>query len=194
MVLRWPSNLLTCIIVHSSQHTVLMNHWNCSFQSCPRLSSCLPSHRFLYLSPRAAFITLTCTRHQLTNAFQHLGKGDFSCRNSHTPSETVGIQRASWQQDKSNAGFIICLAPPSPLFPLLFVRVLCTSLWIIRFWGKETGSYCMLISSLAGWVCDLGGICGSEWLGVWGYFKGWCRYKCCTKFLCNRGLEKQGLL
>lgn len=77
MLFKWPSNLLTCIIVHSSWHPVLMNHWNCSFQSCPRLSSYLPSHPFLYLSPRAVFTALIRTRHSLTNALAAFGEWCF---------------------------------------------------------------------------------------------------------------------
>lgn len=155
VVLKWPSNLLTCIKVHSSWHTVLINHWNCSFQSPPAQ----PHTAFYTSHHKLLFITLIHIRHHLMNGFLPFGEWWFL--------SSSGI-RAEY------AGLIIYHASTSfPLFLSLFVSVSCTSLWTIRFWGKKTVFLLCVIWSLPQRVCSgLCGNCDSEWLGLWGDFKG----------------------
>lgn len=164
MALKWPSNPLTCITDTVHNRLVLMNPWNCSFHSCSELCSCLPSHPFLYLSPGAASVSLIHTIQWML--FLHFGSGDFTCLSSHSCFKIVGTLK-----EPSVNGIRICWAHHLSrqhlflLFPV-FLCVLCTSSWTVRFQEEKASSYCVFTWSLPGWVCALRGVCDREWVLV----------------------------
>lgn len=169
IALKWPSNPLTCITDTVHNRLVLMNLWNCSFQSCSELCSCLPPHPFLYLPPGAASISLIHSIQWML--FQHFGRAGFTCLSSHPWFKTVGILKEPFVN-----GIRICWAYHLTWqhFFLLFPDFLCgfcTSSWTARFQGKKESSYCVFTWSLPGWVCALHGVCDRECPGVWGYFR-----------------------
>lgn len=136
MVLKWPSNPLTCITDTVHDRLVLMNLWNCSFQSCSKLCSCLSPHPFLYLSPGAASVSLIHTIQWMF--FQHFGTGGFTYLRSHSCFKTLGIlKKALCQWDKNMLGSSFVMPKPlSPFFPV-FLSALCISSWTVRFQGKK---------------------------------------------------------